>query len=389
MYNKFVFLYTSNFTARVKDFFCLSEWVANEYDVEYWDLSDITVHEKLVECNLDGLKIRKVKSIDDFQFYITECTQFHTLYLTWVNYCWYSARFYEVLSKNRCHYAFFDNGLIPPILSTPIKIDHDIAWYISKIKRITYAKIKLVLRDKFYSYRKKTKALKPADFYFRLSESYDSGADKVDCNTKIGWCNSGDFERNRQIPINTTDNYIVFLDQYLPYHSDCVLSNEKSLSPLEYYTSLNSFFSCVEAFWGIPVVIAAHPSANKYREKNPFAGRKIYYDQTAELVKASTLVLAHYTTAISYVVINKKPMILLTSNMIHEKRPLIYSYIRNIGLLLGSKCINVDSSDLENLALDEMIDLIKYSNYKYSYLTNHFSEKVSNFQNIINVVNSN
>lgn len=386
MYNKFIFLYTSNFTARVKDFFCLSEWVANNYDVEYWDLSDITVHEKLVDCNLDGLKIRKIKSIDDFQSCVRECSQFQTLYLTWVNYCWYSAEFYKVLSKYGCHYAYFDNGLIPPIPTV-----QDNSTFAEKMKKkfgqLSISKIKsIVIRSKSFAYHKQKNRLLPAKYYFKIVESY-TGVDKIDADTTVGWCNSGDFENDRQMASSNNNKYIVFLDQYIPYHNDNILNGQRQVCAEDYYCAINRCFSLIEKKYKLPVVVAAHPAATKYKLFNPFEGRMVIFDKTSELVKNSSFVLAHFTTAISYVVLNKKKILFLTSNAIKEIRPQTNSYIEYLAQLLGAKCLNQDTATIEDLKIDE-IDVQKYNQYKYSYLTNNHSEAKTNFQNIIDLINS-
>ena len=62
-YNKYIVLYSSNFCARINDFFCLDEWITDGYDIEYWDLSRITCHEHLAEFSLEGLTIRVILSI--------------------------------------------------------------------------------------------------------------------------------------------------------------------------------------------------------------------------------------------------------------------------------------------------------------------------------------
>ena len=371
-YNKFIILYTSNFCARVNDFFCVDEWMVHGYDVEYWDLSAFTCHETLAEYKVDGLTIRKIKDISEFTKQVIEYKNFETLYLTWINYCWYSAQFYEILSKYNCSYAYFDNGLIPPISTGNTK------------PKLSLERILHGLRNRYYEYRKKSKALKPAKYYFRLSDSF-YGVDKVDEHTKYGWCNSGDFERNKRLTSVIDQDYIVFLDQYIPYHNDVILNGQRQVDPDSYFESLNRCFSIIEKKYNMPVIIAAHPAANKYKDNNPFNGRNVIFNKTSELVKNSKFVLAHFTTAISYVVLNQKPMMLLNSNAIKDVRPQMSEYIIQLSELLGLKCINQDTATEEDIDF-AAIDQTKYNDYKYTYLTNHYSEKESNFDSIIRLI---
>lgn len=371
-YNKFIFLYTSNFCERINDFYCIDQWVANGYDVEYWDLSAFTCHERLAEYTVDGLKVRKVENLVTFRMLVKEYIKFDTLYLTWVNYCWYSAGFYHILSENKCHYAFFDNSIIP-ILYTK----HGNSSFSTK-------KIIKGLKNRYYEFITKKVRLSPAKYYFQLSEEY-VGIDKMDANTIHGWCNSGDYERNQNLGHFKAGKYIVFLDQYIPYHNDNLLNGYKLVEPKKYYSSMNRCFSIVEKKYGMPVIIAAHPAAQRYNDDNPFEGREVVFNKTAELVKGSDFVIAHFTTAVSYVVLNEKKMMLFTSNAIKEARPCINDYIISLAELLGLKCINQDSATENDMTVNRICK-DKYKEYKYRYLTNIHSESCSNYKNIIDLI---
>ena len=374
IYNKFIILYTSNFCARISDFFCIEDWISNGYEVEYWDLSAFTCHEKLVDFSVKDLEIKKIKNLREFEHMIKACRHYNALFLTWVNYCWYSAGFYRILSKHNCKYAFLDNGLIPSFNDNNVK------------KRISFKRIIQSLKNRYYKHISKFLFLKPADYYFQLSDSY-LGVDRKSNKTKHGWCNSGDFERNKRIGKVREEKYVVFLDQYIPYHNDNILNGYKQVDPRKYYASLNKCFGFVEDKYAAPVVIAAHPAANRYREDNPFEGRDIIFNKTAELVKGAELVIAHFTTAVSFVVLNEKKMILLTSDAIREVRPLIDEYIVKMADLLGLKCINQDDATINDFEIEEICKE-KYNDYKYRYLTNTYSEELSNYENITKIINT-
>lgn len=384
-YNKFVVLYTSNFCSRINDFYNIEEWVSHGYDIEYWDLSSFTCHEHLADYKVEGAKIVEVANLKEFDLLVEQCDSTSTLFMTWVNYCWYSAGFYEVLSRHGCHYAYFDNGLIPPIPSI-----QDNSTFTEKMKKkfgqLSITNIKSIIRNKSFAYHKQKKRLLPAKYYFKIVESY-TGIDKIDADTTVGWCNSGDFENNRQMTSSNNNKYIVFLDQYIPYHNDNILNGQRQVCAEDYYCAINRCFSLIEKKYKLPVVVAAHPAATKYKLFNPFEGRMVIFDKTSELVKNSSFVLAHFTTAISYVVLNKKKILFLTSNAIKEIRPQTNSYIEYLAQLLGAKCLNQDTATIEDLKIDE-IDVQKYNQYKYSYLTNNHSEAKTNFQNIIDLINS-
>ena len=92
-----------------------------------------------------------------------------------------------------------------------------------------------------------------------------------------------------------------------------------AVEPDNYYRSLRSLFDRIENELGLKVVIAGHPRADYQPFGNVFGDRKIFYGDTADLVTKSRLVLAHFSTAIGFAVMFRKPIMLLTS---HE----LYSY---------------------------------------------------------------
>ena len=57
--------------------------------------------------------------------------------------------------------------------------------------------------------------------------------------------------------------YIVFIDAYMPFHPDFELTASGHIDPEQYFKSVNNYLKRVEDKYGLPVVIAAHPSAQK------------------------------------------------------------------------------------------------------------------------------
>ena len=102
---------------------------------------------------------------------------------------------------------------------------------------------------------------------------------------------------------------MVFLDINLPYHSDLAFCGRPQIDPVAYYRSLNRFFGLLEREYGIEVIIAAHPRADY--DRTTFEGRQIFRLVTAELVRDAEFVLSHTSTAMSYAVLNAKPLIFI------------------------------------------------------------------------------
>lgn len=104
--------------------------------------------------------------------------------------------------------------------------------------------------------------------------------------------------------------YILFMDAglaHLPSHEGKVDAIDKQ----EYLDAMNAFFERVEEQFSMPVIVSAHPKSG-YRE-NDFNGRPIILYKTPELLKYSEFVLAHYSTSLIELVLQKKKVVFMYS----------------------------------------------------------------------------
>ncbi len=110
--------------------------------------------------------------------------------------------------------------------------------------------------------------------------------------------------------------YAVFIDQYFCHHIDFISHQIiHSFTAEQYYSVLNKFLVDFSRKTGLKIVIASHP-----RREEVFLGDfdplfKIYFNQTPQLVKNCKVVLQHFSTAVSYAVIYKKPFLFLYSEL--------------------------------------------------------------------------
>ena len=89
---------------------------------------------------------------------------------------------------------------------------------------------------------------------------------------------------------------------------------------------------------------------------------------TAELVKNSSAVLLHSSTALSYAILFKKPAIFLTSNQL--KKSWIGPRIDTFAKVVNGQLINMDVDFNKPLNLHSLskIDKGKYKNYLDNYI---------------------
>ena len=160
----------------------------------------------------------------------------------------------------------------------------------------------------------------------------------------------------------------VFLDEFVPFHPDNIGRQVSDCEPNKYYESLNKIFGQFETNFKTSIVIAAHPRA-EYKD-NPFDGREIVFGNTAELVSNSAAVMIHASTAVSFAILNSKPIISLISSLYSEYYK---SSILDMSLSTGSYLYDIDCK--ENLHEIPVVDKVAYKNYREQYIRHPMAGK--------------
>lgn len=191
--------------------------------------------------------------------------------------------------------------------------------------------------------------------------------------TETYWIHAPDYDNYLDVKENgqeAVNNYIVFLDSYVPFHPDIHSSNvvaQQPFSPEEYYSVLCRFFDSVEAEMRCSVIIAAHPRAQYDKLPDYFNGRKVVRGKTCELVKGCRFSITQQSSSVNYAVLFQKPVLFVTWDSFNLvpflARPLniLASWLNKTPINL-SYVINIDWS--KELKVDEEA----YSNYSYHYI---------------------
>jgi len=174
------------------------------------------------------------------------------------------------------------------------------------------------------------------------------------------------FDYNSYLKLNgankNKDN-IVYLDQNFTNHPAFEINKTKPITNKSFYYKLENYLIKTSKANKCEVKIALHPSAEK-KIANFSKKFKCYFDKTAELVRDSRFVVAHYTTAIAYPVLLNKPITFLTSEELISKRP--GNLTKDLSKELGSKLINIDKGDM--LTLNKKINKKKYKDLINNYI---------------------
>ena len=112
---------------------------------------------------------------------------------------------------------------------------------------------------------------------------------------------------------------IIFLDSNILFNTDFKIhKTRKPISENSYIKQINIFFEGIEKDLQKKIIIAANPKSNVKKISKIFNNRKVLINKTFDLIRESKLVIAHKSTAISFAVLLKKPILFITSNEINK-----------------------------------------------------------------------
>ena len=369
-YSKLVITSTYTLERRTIELFQLDELVKRDIEIEYWDVGPITYKIQFETQVIDGIKIVKFETKEEFSKYVKQTACKCTLYLVYMNFAPKTYFCYRELSKHNLDIAYCVNGVMPPLpssLITTVNLPRKILKNLFNSNTWLHFIFRAI---------KKLPLLKPLRFQFNTCKCAQVDY-KINEKTKIIPFNSTDFNASKKELLDEINKpYYVFIDEYLPFHPDTLISGMRFMEADIYYQNMNRFFDRIESETGIDVIIAAHPIALKYKEYNYFKGRRVLFYKTASLIKHSIGVFNHCSTAMSLAIIFKKPIITLISDDMKVKVRSFYNECKYVGEYINSKIINIDHlpNNINFTSIDDYI----YNNYKYDFLTNPESEKLSN-----------
>ncbi len=181
------------------------------------------------------------------------------------------------------------------------------------------------------------------------------------------------------------EEYILFIDDCLPLSFDFLLGSFKPImAPEEYFPMMNQFFSRLERLFGLPVVIAAHPNGEEYPDyAGLFAGRRVEFGQSAALSFGCLFAMTHYSSAINYPIILKKPVNTITFEAL--KKSLHGPSVDYIGSLLQRVPVDLtarpDDALLKSIFLAP-VNQAAYERYQRDYIVNTAAPGANPFDNL-------
>jgi len=320
---KLVITHPSEFSERWEKYYCLDE-LSKSFDVEWWDCSEIVTSFTCgkVPQRLDRSYVKKISSLSDFKIKMSQLP-YNSILITEIHYNKFSYPIHKIQSSyfsSYVHINFYANTQLhfSQKSKTTEKDEHTKTSVRTTIyKRLKGFLYRIFFIQEFFKYMRHHndsdyENQKAIQQIYRMYEPVFEISSTENCVHRINHPDYEQYLKNRNE--ERKENTILFIDNYFPNHPE-ISCNEQNfnikLVEKLYYESLNSFFNSIEKEYKSEVVIAAHPSA--IYKQNPFGGRKLYWGNTAELVRDARMVCMHTSNAFSYVVLYNKPVALITN----------------------------------------------------------------------------
>ena len=385
---KVLLIIDNPFSERAYNFYGIQCYKSNDIEIRIIDVTKIvyknfnTVN-SYFEFKCEELTI--VSKISEFNNYLIE-EKFDFVYNT-LNLNFHTKDIFSSISKFKIRYCVNPISVVPTI---PNKTK---LFLFNRFSKVSFPRLyNLFLRIfplNFFG-------IKYADFVITHGKLTSFNKVEIGRKTENIKLHTYDYdiflETNKDLKhdnINETNGKIVFLDQYLPYHPDFHLFENRNLSEMPtdindslYYDALNNFFDRIESITGKKVVIAAHPKSEYEKIGNKFNGREIIKNKTCELIFQSNLVLLDQSTSLNYAVLFKKPVVFIYTS--ETSSQFLGKLTENLASMFNKVPINV--SEEFDLNVEEMFELnhILYEKYKEDYIKQRSSEENYSWNIFIN-----
>ena len=369
MSRKVIYVAWVKLTEKYAQDYYVNYLIENGVEVEYWDVVALLRQQHNEVGELDADHLRVLKSYDEFENLVQLKENADAVYVMLITPGWQTRFPFQFLSKYKRKMVVIEWGLTPVALA-----DSKTKRALTKCITDPFGFFRLLFDLLFFIVYKKLKLIRPFDIAFVAGSLISEGQVYAKKIIPFNICDYGHYVR-----VKSNNNcfvkgrYAVFLDINLPFHSDLALNDMDVLNPNRYYQSLNRFFSLLEQRYELKIVIAAHPQTDADAEL--FGRRQVFSLSTAELVKDADFVLTHFSTALSYAVLNTKPCVFIYTDEIETLyAQTVLKEIRAQADFFESVAYNVDQIfDVSQLVIKAPNSII-YDDYKYSFLTSKVSE---------------
>ena len=366
--NKIIFLHEHQFIDYYYHAFGIETLEGFGYDVEVWNFTPFLQNEMYLRDNVPCTRpwpghilFKDKESAVDA---ITKLTP-SSFVITGVHLTLATLPLYRALSKRGVPCASL-LAVALPLGTFPQK-----QKYQNKIKLLFRLLSWSRLRDKLFSMIPfRYLGIRPVDLIFAMGEKFLKSGYPADGNSEVLWTHFFDYdtylqEKDRPCEINHKTG--VFLDEYLPYHSDNIACNLSHVPADKYYAQLRNFFDDLESRFKAEIIIAAHPRSHYEDKPALFGKRTVIRGKTSELVKQSGFVILHQSMSLNYAVLYRKPMIFTITDDA-EKYLIEDPHPQWLAHYFGKSLHNLDRVQSIDLPEEMKINDQAYRSYKNDFI---------------------
>lgn len=188
-------------------------------------------------------------------------------------------------------------------------------------------------------------------------------------------------------PITSIGKTAVFIEENLAFDTDFVLSGgNTSADPEIYFHSLSDFLKIIQEKFHVKVQILPHPKSLRTRLSQLMPDFEILSAPSAEAIISSEFVLTHSSAAISFALLSRKPIVLVSCE---GMRGVAEFYMRAISHELKIPILSQSRLNFaDNL---ELIQFTPSAERTQSYIDNHVAHpraRVFSFAEVIETISS-
>ncbi len=371
MIKRIIFLRETHFNFTRNQTACLDLLKKNGFRVEVWDMMPV-LHAEFLKSytyphsyNYDELTVfhdktqayRVLSNLSQSDFVIND-----------ISYLFWNLGIYQALSKSKALYAVFYANAVPIYKDGRKQLLKKRLRLFLGFKR-PHSKFLVLWKKLYMRLPFRWLGIRPASLILAGGERCFIYRYPVDKNTKVLQIHSLDYDlylRDKEKP-TTVKPTAVFIDEFLPFAHDSLFDGRGiPITAEKYYPLLNRFFDRVEEKTGLKVIIAAGPRS--YYESLPdyFNGRQCIRGKTIDLIKESSLVLAHRSTAVSFCNLYNKPVIFLTCSDLEKQCD--GGEIKEMAEWFGKKPVFVEDGNTINWQEELTVSKVHYDRYRQSYI---------------------
>ena len=365
---KIVFLYFVPLTQNWENKSFMRDLIGAGFEVECWDVTDMYFKRADFTEIVERDYVKKLSSLRAVEDRLKTTNVKNTAFILTIPLQMGSLRLYRLFSRYRCGMLAFAWGLMPHG-PKDLSLTRKILKYAGGL--MNPEKLKSYFLNKTPLLYKGLRLIKEYDVVFAAGSITASMHEKYSKIVPVNYFDYDSYLRIRDDGNRLVDgDYCVYLDGNLAYDNDFKILKIKTVTPDKYYKSLKRFFDLIEKKYGVEVVIAGSPKS-EYAD-GFFGKRRIYKYKTNELVKDCSFAIANFSTSIAYAVLYRKATIFYYTDEIRSLSH--FEGIKNFAAILNCNMYNIDSLWDESRLEIKPVDLKKYDDYKYAYLTSKESE---------------